>query len=162
MTVLAFDSASAFWATVAAIAAFAAVLWVALAFHVVRDARRRSTSPTFIALAAGLGFVPPFLGALIYLVIRPPSTLDEERTLQFEEETLHDAPDEAVRTRPCPSCGKDIESDFVLCPYCRTQFARRCAGCLRSLRLGWAICPYCAEEVGTHALPSRGSRVASS
>ena len=155
---LALDSAAILVVTLVAVAAYLGVLWIALAFYVVRDARRRSRSILFFALAVLLAFVPPFLGALIYMVVRPPRTLDEERALQLEEQAFRDGPEEDVRTRPCPSCGKEIEHDFVLCPYCRTQFARRCHSCQRSLRLGWPVCPYCADEVGTHALPSRSSR----
>ncbi len=143
------DTTSALVLGLIALVGYVAVLWVATAYFVWRDARRRSTSTAFHLLALLLGFVPPFLGALIYLVIRPPRTLDEERALALEERSLLEAPDEdAVATRPCPSCGRQIESDFIVCPYCRTQFARRCTACDRMLRLGWDVCPYCAEEVG--------------
>ena len=162
MRLLALDSAATLVITLVAVAAYMGVLWIALAFYVVRDARRRSHSIAFFALALLLAFVPPFLGALIYMVVRPPRTLDEERALHLEEEAFRVTPEEDVRTRPCPSCGKDIEHDFVLCPYCRTQFARRCQKCERSLRLGWPVCPYCAAEVGTHTVPARQSRTAQS
>ncbi len=137
---------------------FVALFWVALAFHVVRDARRRSTSKSFQLLATLLGFVPPFFGAVIYLMVRPPQTLDEERALALEERAFLDpAGDEPPR--PCPNCGRDIDTDFIVCPYCCTQFARRCGSCSRNLRLGWSVCPYCAEEIGVHAL-SRSTRAA--
>ena len=134
---------------VVAVVAYFALLWVALAFYVVRDARRRSQSISFLALAMLLGFVPPYLGPLVYLVVRPPLTLEEERALAIEERALLEPLQTEEPSRPCPSCGRDIENDFVICPYCRTQFARRCASCDRLLRLGWNVCPYCAEEVGS-------------
>ncbi len=162
MTILALDTMGTLALSLVAAAVYAALLWVALAYFVVRDARRRSASMSFMALAALLGFVPPFLGALVYLVVRPPRTLEEQRTLELEERAFADSPNSNGQVRPCPSCGKDIDSDFVLCPYCRTQFSRRCRGCQRSLRLGWSVCPYCAEEVGTHVLPSRVGRAAPS
>ena len=140
--------------------AYLTVLWVALAYWMVRDARLRSTSPSLAMVAAGLGLVLPFLGVLVYLVIRPPRTLDEERALELEERAFEDEPVEAEE-RPCPACGREIEKDFVICPYCRTHFGRRCQSCHRWLRLGWRVCPYCAEEVG---MPGRGQtgRAASS
>ena len=131
---------------------YVVVLWVATAFFVLRDARRRSTSLVFALFALILGFVPPFLGPLVYLVVRPPRTLDEERALALEEQTLLDIDRDPTPMRPCPSCGRDIETEFVVCPYCRTQFARRCHSCERILRLGWSVCPYCAEEVGNTPL----------
>jgi RNA polymerase subunit RPABC4/transcription elongation factor Spt4 len=151
------DSLSLLALGVVALAGYVAVLWVATAFFVWRDARRRSASTTFQLLALLLGFVPPFLGPLVYLVIRPPSTLDEERALSLEEQSLLELDNDALAMRPCPSCGKEIEADFIVCPYCRTQFARRCNACDRVLRLGWGVCPYCAEEVG-HAPLGRVTR----
>lgn len=133
------------------------ILWVAVAYTVVRDARRRSRSITFTAVAALLGFVPPFLGALIYLVIRPPHTLEEARSMALEEQALLEPVTDEPEVRPCPTCGRDIEGDFVICPYCRTQFARRCQSCDRTLRLGWPVCPYCAQEVGVQPVGRRHS-----
>lgn len=130
---------------------FLAFFWIALAFWAVRDARRRSESPLLAVFAAAVN-VLPYLGLLLYLVLRPPRTLDEERALLLEEQALTEGPAEVV-SRPCPTCGREIELDFVICPYCRTQFARRCRGCQRWLRLGWRVCPYCADEVAT---PGRG------
>lgn len=141
----------------AAVLVYVGALWLALAFYVWRDARHRSRSSSFVALSAMLGFFPPFLGPLIYFVLRPPRTLEEERALELEEQAFMEPAYDTVVTRPCPTCGRDIEQEFIICPYCRTQFARRCASCDRSLRLGWSVCPYCAADVGTHAL-SRASR----
>jgi RNA polymerase subunit RPABC4/transcription elongation factor Spt4 len=155
--ILADVSTSALLVLIVAVVAYLIVLWVSLAFYVARDARRRSTSLVFAAFAVILGFLPPFLGALIYLVVRPPRTLDEERALLLEEEAYQqEDEDDEVHTRPCPTCGREIEHDFVLCPYCRTQFARRCAACQRSLRLGWTVCPYCAADVTAHGSRQRG------
>jgi RNA polymerase subunit RPABC4/transcription elongation factor Spt4 len=151
------DSTSLLVVGLVALVGYIAVLWVATAFFVWRDARRRSPSTTFQLLALLLGFVPPFLGPLVYLVIRPPRTIDEERALDLEEQSLLDIDKDAIPMRPCPSCGKEIEVDFIVCPHCRTQFARRCNSCDRVLRLGWGVCPYCAEEVG-HAPLGRATR----
>jgi RNA polymerase subunit RPABC4/transcription elongation factor Spt4 len=146
------DSAGALVLGVAGLILYLALLWVALAFFVLRDAKRRSNTPSFVWLAGFLGFVPPFLGPLVYLVIRPPRTIEEERTLALEEQALIDPMEELHVARACPSCGRDIDVDFVVCPYCRTQFSRRCAKCDRILRLGWPVCPYCATEVGTQPI----------
>ncbi len=159
-----FDSSNG--AVVAAIIAaviYVTVLYVAVAFWVVRDARRRSDSWFFAFFAGLLGLGLPFLGVLIYLVIRPPRTLDEERALLLEEQALQESEpaESGPATRPCPTCGREIEPDFVMCPYCRTQFARRCTACGKWLRLGWHVCPYCAEEIGVQSF-GRSGRAASS
>jgi RNA polymerase subunit RPABC4/transcription elongation factor Spt4 len=143
-----------------AVGAYLLVMYVALAFWVVRDARLRSHSYTFAAVGAGLGLFLPFIGVLIYILIRPPRTIDEEAAFELEAKALIEPPPETT-DRPCPSCGREIERDFVICPYCRTQFARRCHGCQRWLRLGWHVCPYCAEEIGLSSMGGAG-RAASS
>ncbi|HEX3606873.1 MAG TPA: zinc ribbon domain-containing protein [Candidatus Dormibacteraeota bacterium] len=130
---------------------FLVVFWVALGYWAYRDARRRSDNPMLAVFAVAVN-VLPYLGLLIYVVLRPPRTMDEERALLLEEQALTEGPVEVV-SRPCPTCGREIELDFVICPYCRTQFARRCRACQRWLRLGWRVCPYCAEEVSA---PGRG------
>lgn len=157
MTALIADTPSPTVLGVIAAAAYVSALYVALAFFVWRDARRRSDSVLFHLFALLLGFLPPFLGPLIYLVVRPPTTLDEERALALEEQSLLEVDDDATAVRPCPSCGREIEADFIVCPHCRTHFARRCRACDRVLRLGWPVCPYCAEEVG-HAPLGRATR----
>ena len=143
---------------------YVAVLYVAVAFWMVRDARRRSDSWFFATFAGLLGLGLPFLSVIIYLVIRPPRTLDEERALYLEEQALQEGEplDTTPMSRPCPTCGREIEPDFVICPYCRTQFARRCNACGKWLRLGWHVCPYCAEEVGVQSFGRPPSRAAGS
>lgn len=133
---------------VLAIVAYVGVLWLALAFSVIRDARRRPMSHAMLGVATALAFFPPFLGALVYFVLRPPQTLEEQRAIEMEERALFDPGiNGTAPTRPCPHCGREIERSFIICPYCRTQFARRCANCEHTLRLGWSICPHCATEV---------------
>ncbi|HET9052085.1 MAG TPA: zinc ribbon domain-containing protein [Candidatus Dormibacteraeota bacterium] len=145
--------------TAIAVIGYFAVLWIALAYWVVRDSRLRTESAGFTVFSAFLVLGLPYLGTLIYLVVRPPHTLDEERALELEAAALVEPPVIATE-RPCPTCGREIEKDFVMCPYCRTQFARRCRSCGRWLRLGWRLCPYCAEDVGLQSLG--GGRAASS
>ncbi|HYA00798.1 MAG TPA: zinc ribbon domain-containing protein [Candidatus Binatia bacterium] len=157
----AFSSQTLIYLGVVLLILYFALLAVGVAYNVVRDARRRSPSILFAIFAFLLAFIPPFLGALIYLVIRPPRTLDEERSLALEEQLLHEPAASGPEIRPCPTCGRDIEEDFVICPYCRTQFARRCGVCERTLRLGWPVCPYCASEVGVQSLPQAHPRSAS-
>ena len=63
---------------------FVFLLWVALIYWTYRDAQRRIESPSFIALSVALSVVIPFLGSIIYLIIRPPEYLDEARERELE------------------------------------------------------------------------------
>ena len=53
---------------------FAVTFWLALAYWVYKDARRRIEDPWLIAVAVALGIFPPFVGPLVYMLFRPPST----------------------------------------------------------------------------------------
>ena len=151
------SGAGAFLAIVVVL--FLAFFWIALAFWAYRDARRRSDSVWLAVFALAVN-VLPYLGLLLYVVLRPPRTMDEERALLLEEQALTEGPAEVI-SRPCPTCGREIELDFVICPYCRTQFARRCRACQRWLRLGWRVCPYCAEEVAAQGRGGTGQAASS-
>jgi RNA polymerase subunit RPABC4/transcription elongation factor Spt4 len=151
--------ASPFVLVVGSVLAYVAVLWVALTFWMVRDAAARSSSRTLVLVTALLGLLVPFAGFFVYILLRPPLTIEEERALRLEEQALTEAPSEDVR--PCPSCGRDIEPEFVVCPYCRTQFARRCRSCQRWLRLGWRLCPYCAADIELQSIEGQGRALTS-
>lgn len=44
----------------------------------------------------------------------------------------------------CGSCGKAINPDFVMCPYCGTAQKAECSNCGKELQAGWKMCPFCA------------------
>lgn len=43
----------------------------------------------------------------------------------------------------CQSCGKNILSDYIMCPYCGTGLKRSCSNCGKELQPGWKMCPFC-------------------
>src|SRR5581483_10008970 len=51
---------------------FVVVFWLASAYWVYKDARRRIGDPWLVAMATVIGLLPPFLGPLVYLFFRPP------------------------------------------------------------------------------------------
>ena len=63
---------------------FVVLLWVALVYWTYQDARRRIESPPFVAVCVALSVLIPFLGTVIYLIIRPPEYLDEARERELE------------------------------------------------------------------------------
>ena len=121
------------------------VFWLGLAHWVYRDARRRMDDPWLVATATALGVVVPYVGALIYLLFRPPETLEDVRSRGIEiralEERLH------LRTAHCPVCRAGVEADFLVCPICTTQLKQPCLHCAAPLERLWQTCPYCATPV---------------
>ena len=61
------------------------VLWLATAYWTFKDARRRIDDPWLVALATIIGFVPPFLGPIVYLFFRPPEYIQDVRELGKDE-----------------------------------------------------------------------------
>lgn len=64
--------------------AFVVLMWLALCWWTFQDARRRIREPALIAGAVALSVLIPYLGSLIYLVVRPPEYLVEARERELE------------------------------------------------------------------------------
>jgi len=78
-----FDSST--WSLITfALQVFVFLLWAALIWWTYQDARRRITSPPLVAASVALSVLLPFLGTIIYLVVRPPEYLLEARERELE------------------------------------------------------------------------------
>src|SRR5438477_95305 len=88
----------------------------------------------------------PFVGTIIYLILRPPEYLEDVRERELEiqaaEARLYE-----LDTSLCPHCDYRVERDFVRCPSCLRKLKERCVSCGRPLDQAWTICPYCETEV---------------
>jgi hypothetical protein len=63
---------------------FFVLLYIALVWWTYQDAKRRIREPAFIAGAVALSLLIPYLGAVIYLIVRPPEYLVEARERELE------------------------------------------------------------------------------
>jgi phosphoglycerol transferase MdoB-like AlkP superfamily enzyme len=81
---------------------FVVVFWLAVAYWVFKDARRRIEDPWLVAMATILGLVPPFVGALIYMLFRPPEYLEDVRERELEIKAMEERL--ARRELHCPVC----------------------------------------------------------
>jgi hypothetical protein len=152
--------------------ALVVVFWLATAFWVFKDARRRIDDPWLVAMATVLGLVPPFVGPLVYMLFRPPEYLEERRGRELELRAMEERLAEGDLR--CPTCRARVESSFVVCPVCTTRLKQACAECGAPLEAIWQACPYCATPVPAGASlddgvlqplrvpPSRSSRGSSS
>jgi len=122
----------------------AVVFWLALAYWVNRDARRRIRDPFLRFLATVLGLVP-YIGSLVYLLFRPAETLHDVRARRVELQALEQ---QLARAQPaCPVCNSAVEPDYLACPVCTTMLREPCATCRAPLEPLWQLCPYCASPV---------------
>ena len=66
------------------------VLWLASAFWVFRDARRRIAQHWIVGVATLLGLGVPFLGPIVYLFFRPPEYLEDVRERELEMRAIEE------------------------------------------------------------------------
>jgi RNA polymerase subunit RPABC4/transcription elongation factor Spt4 len=124
--------------------AFLAALWLSLVFWTYRDLRSRSEDRMLHTLASLTVLVLGPLGVVIYLVLRPPQTIDEIYQQSLEEEALLSE----IEERPlCPGCGQIIHDDWQVCPNCHTHLHKPCHNCGRLMELSWQLCPFCGTTV---------------
>jgi RNA polymerase subunit RPABC4/transcription elongation factor Spt4 len=124
---------------------FIAVFWLASAYWVFKDARRRIEDPWLIAMATLLGLVPPFIGPLVYLFFRPPEYLEDRRERELEIRAMEEQLGQRVSN--CPVCRGAVEPDFLVCPVCTTKLKQACTACKAPLEPLWQVCPYCETPV---------------
>src|SRR3954463_13914214 len=100
------------------------VIWLALIYWTYSDARRRIADPMLVACATPASLFP-FVGSIVYMIVRPPEYLDDARERELEmqaaEARLH-----AAGFQLCPYCDAEIERDFLLCPSCMRKLKDAC------------------------------------
>lgn len=96
---------------------------VAMAIYVAKDAKANNMNAVLWVLI--VIFVPNFLGLVIYLIVRSSS----------------------AKKSACYQCGKQVENDYSICPFCKAELTMHCRGCDKVLSTEWNSCPYCGQEV---------------
>ncbi|HVH52109.1 MAG TPA: zinc ribbon domain-containing protein [Gaiellaceae bacterium] len=128
----------------------AVVFCLGLAYWMYRDASRRLTDPWLVGSAGLLGVAVPYLGALIYLLVRPPETLAEAHARDLEVQALSQRLNR--RDEHCPVCHAETEPKYLVCPVCTTQLRQACRGCEAALDPLWQVCPYCTTPTAAPTL----------
>jgi uncharacterized membrane protein YgcG len=128
-------------------------IWIALIVFTFTDARRRIADPFLVGCATAASFFP-FVGTLVYSILRPPEFLDDirERETEINESEVRLR---HLKHNSCHKCGSPVESDFIRCPACRTRLKEPCPSCSKPVGLNWKVCPYCET---TLIAPKRSSR----
>ncbi len=124
---------------------FVAVFWLASAYWVYKDARRRIEDPWLVAMATLLGLLPPFIGPLVYLFFRPPEYLEDVRERALEIRAMEARL--GRREVHCPVCRAEVEPEFLICPVCTTKLKQACVTCKAPLEPLWQVCPFCETPI---------------
>lgn len=141
-----FFSSSTFHAIVLLVLFFVGVLWLALVFWTYKDAKRRVDDPVLVGVSIVTALVFPFVGALVYTILRPPEYLDDVRERELEIRAMERRLGEEGM---CPGCGGDVEPDFIACPHCARRLKLTCTRCRSALKPEWRLCPYCEAPAPT-------------
>ena len=124
--------------------AFLIALWLSLVIWTYRDIRARARDPLARILAVLTVAILSIPGLVIYLIIRPSRTLEEEYQQTLEEEALLQSIEDVS---VCPGCGRRIQADWMICPGCHTKLKKSCHECGKLMELPWNLCPYCGTPV---------------
>ena len=135
---------------------FLVVIWLALIYWTYQDARRRIADPMLVGCAT-LASVFPFVGTIVYMIVRPPEYLDDVRERELEmqgaEARLHE-----LHTHLCPYCDHFVQADFLRCPHCLRKLKDPCVNCSKPLDPQWTVCPFCEHEVPGAVQPTASRR----
>jgi Double zinc ribbon len=124
---------------------FLVVVYCSLVYWTYADARRRIVDPMLIGCATAASLFP-FVGTIVYMILRPPEYLDDVRERELEMQASEARLNQLDQSL-CPHCDYRVERDFVRCPSCLRKLKERCVNCSRPLDQAWTICPYCEADV---------------
>jgi RNA polymerase subunit RPABC4/transcription elongation factor Spt4 len=136
---------------------FLAIIWLAMIYWTRADAKRRIADPV-LALCATATALFPFVGTIVYMIVRPPEYLEDIRERELEMQAS-EARLAQLAYYACEHCGHEVDKDFLICPRCHSRLRDPCANCQRPLETTWSVCPYCETSVGGRT-PSRRRREA--
>jgi RNA polymerase subunit RPABC4/transcription elongation factor Spt4 len=126
---------------------YVGLIWLAAAYWAYRDLRIRTTNPLlpYGAAAAIILFTPIFfpLAVILYRIVRPPETVSEASERALAEEAMLV---EVEKQHHCAACKRPVESDWLICPHCRTRLRRICSSCGRLVETDWSLCAYCGKD----------------
>jgi double zinc ribbon protein len=115
-------------------------VWVGMTLWTWRDVSRRTADQTTRFTSVGLVALFSLPGWLVYLLMRPQETL-EEQTIDHLQQALLSR--ELASGATCTRCRRRVSDDFLVCPYCREALRVPCRSCERPIALSWEACAYC-------------------
>ena len=132
------------------------VVWAALVYWTYADAQRRIDDPMLVGCAT-LASLFPFVGTIIYCIVRPPEYLDDVRLRELEMQAA-EARLVQLDYELCPHCEYEVKADYLRCPSCMRKLKDRCRSCGKAVDPAWRLCPYCEAETGVAPPASSGRR----
>jgi len=135
---------------------FLAVLWIACAYWVFKDARRRVDDKVVLIVCVLTGIVFGPIGLIVYTIVRPPELLAERRERDLEMQMMEQRLTDEAR---CSFCKTPVKDDYLVCPTCGRRLRTTCTSCGKPVEPSWRVCPYCEADVHGLAAPTIYDRV---
>ncbi|MFA9272817.1 MAG: zinc ribbon domain-containing protein, partial [Baekduiaceae bacterium] len=96
---------------------FLVVVYLSLVYWTYADARRRIDDAMLVGCAVVAAIIFPFVGVIVYMIVRPPEYLEDVRERELEmqaaEARLHQ-----LSYLACPHCSYEVKEDWLRCPSC--------------------------------------------
>lgn len=128
------------------------VIWIALIYWTYADAKRRIADPVLVTTATAASLFP-YIGTVVYTILRPPEFLDDARERELETKASELRLRRLTETS-CPRCEHPIELSWLRCPECQQRLKDPCSSCRRPVDPRWSLCPYCETPVAKKARPA--------
>jgi len=132
------------------------IVWLSLVYWTWADARRRIADPILVATATAASLVP-FIGTVVYSILRPPEFLADAREREVETQAS-ELRMRHLAAQSCPRCEHPIERSWLRCPDCQYRLKDPCRSCNRPVDPRWSICPYCETPLRSSSSSSGSSR----
>lgn len=123
---------------------FGLAIWLACAYWVYKDARRRVEDKVVLAVCVLTGLVFGPLGLIVYAIVRPPEYVADRRERELEMRMMEQRLTEQPR---CSFCKSPVRDDYLLCPICGRRLRTTCPSCRKPVEPQWRVCPYCEADV---------------
>lgn len=118
------------------------LMWLAVVVWTLRDITTRSSNLLVIlstTLFVAVGTVPALI---IYLLIRPSQTLEDNRNKDLFYASVLDQ-----RVSICEDCHGLVRTSFQYCPHCSNNLGKKCPNCNKKINPTWKYCPGCNEKL---------------
>lgn len=116
------------------------IFWLFVVGWVWFDASERYSSVWLKIFSAAIVLLFNILGFLVYLILRPRTTRDDNYWIDLERRYLKF---EAAGLEDCPRCGWEVLPNYIFCPDCGEVLRRKCKSCEVYLEPEWDVCPFC-------------------
>lgn len=108
---------------------------------------------------ATLGSLFPFVGAVVYAIVRPPEYIEDTHERRLEIQAAQSRLKQLQR-QSCPNCSYPVEASYLRCPSCMFKLKEQCPSCSEPVDPAWRLCPFCEEaiEAGGQSDRSQGKK----